>query len=47
VARAALRAHHPDRARLLMGHHLLVVEDYVQDQPVVDADIDEDVADDQ
>ncbi len=35
---AALRAHHPDRARLLMGHHLLVVEDYVQDQPVADDD---------
>lgn len=35
---AALQAHHPDRARLLMGHHLLVVEDYVQDQPVLDDD---------
>jgi GntR family transcriptional regulator, transcriptional repressor for pyruvate dehydrogenase complex len=35
---AALQAHHPDRARLLMGHHLLVVEDYVQDQPVIDED---------
>ena len=34
----ALQAHHPDRARLLMGHHLLVVEDYVQDQPVIDED---------
>jgi GntR family transcriptional regulator, transcriptional repressor for pyruvate dehydrogenase complex len=34
----ALQAHHPDRARLLMGHHLLVVEDYVQDQPVLDED---------
>jgi DNA-binding GntR family transcriptional regulator len=34
----ALQAHHPDRARLLMGHHLLVVEDYVQDQPVPDED---------
>jgi GntR family transcriptional regulator, transcriptional repressor for pyruvate dehydrogenase complex len=34
----ALQAHHPDRARLLMGHHLLVVEDYVQDQPVIDDD---------
>ena len=34
----ALQAHHPDRARLLMGHHLLVVEDSVQDQPVLDED---------
>jgi DNA-binding FadR family transcriptional regulator len=34
----ALQAHHPDRARLLMGHHLLVVEDYVQDQPPLDGD---------
>ncbi len=34
----ALKAHHPDRARLLMGHHLLVVEDYVQDQTVPDDD---------
>jgi len=34
----ALQAHHPDRARLLMGHHLLVVEDYVQDQPALDED---------
>ena len=34
----ALQAHHPDRARLLMGHHLLVVEDYVQDQPVLEDD---------
>jgi GntR family transcriptional regulator, transcriptional repressor for pyruvate dehydrogenase complex len=34
----ALQAHHPDRARLLMGHHLLVVEDYVQDQPALDGD---------
>jgi GntR family transcriptional repressor for pyruvate dehydrogenase complex len=30
---AALRTHQPDRARLLMAHHLLVVEDYVQDHP--------------
>jgi len=30
----ALRAHQPDRARLLMGHHLLVVEDYVRDQSI-------------
>jgi DNA-binding FadR family transcriptional regulator len=35
---AAIKAHHPDRARLLMGHHLLVIEAYVQDQPTVDAD---------
>jgi GntR family transcriptional repressor for pyruvate dehydrogenase complex len=35
---AALQAHHPDRARLLMGHHLLVVEDYVQDQPALEDD---------
>ena len=34
----ALQAHHPDRARLLMGHHLLVVEDYVQDQPADEED---------
>jgi DNA-binding FadR family transcriptional regulator len=34
----AIQAHHPDRARLLMGHHLLVIEAYVQDQPTVDAD---------
>jgi DNA-binding FadR family transcriptional regulator len=34
----ALQSHHPDRARLLMGHHLLVVEDYVQDQPALDGD---------
>jgi GntR family transcriptional regulator, transcriptional repressor for pyruvate dehydrogenase complex len=34
----ALQAHHPDRARLLMGHHLLVVEDYIQDQPALDED---------
>jgi DNA-binding GntR family transcriptional regulator len=38
---AALQARDPDRARLLMGHHLLVVEDYVQDQPVVDDDVDD------
>jgi GntR family transcriptional repressor for pyruvate dehydrogenase complex len=35
---SALQAHQPDRARLLMGHHLLVVEDYVQDQPAGEAD---------
>jgi GntR family transcriptional regulator, transcriptional repressor for pyruvate dehydrogenase complex len=29
---AALRAHQPDRARLLMDHHLLVVEDSLQDE---------------
>ncbi|HEX4442754.1 MAG TPA: FadR/GntR family transcriptional regulator [Galbitalea sp.] len=34
----ALQSHHPDRARLLMGHHLLVVEDYLQDQPAIDED---------
>lgn len=34
----ALQSHHPDRARLLMGHHLLVVEDYLQDQPPLDDD---------
>lgn len=34
----ALQAHHPDRARLLMGYHLLVVEDYLHDQPAVDDD---------
>jgi DNA-binding FadR family transcriptional regulator len=34
----ALEAHAPDRARLLMGHHLLVVEDYVQDQPAIEDD---------
>lgn len=28
---AALKAHDPDRARLLMGHHLLVIEDFVHD----------------
>jgi DNA-binding FadR family transcriptional regulator len=32
----ALRAHDPDRARILMGHHLLAVEDHVQDQPAID-----------
>lgn len=35
---AALKAHHPDRARLLMEHHLLVLEAYVQDQPAADDD---------
>ncbi|HAM28153.1 FadR/GntR family transcriptional regulator [Lacisediminihabitans sp.] len=34
----ALEARQPDRARLLMGHHLLVVEDSIQDQPVIDED---------
>jgi GntR family transcriptional repressor for pyruvate dehydrogenase complex len=34
----ALQAHHPDRARLLMGHHLLVVEDILQDQPTLPED---------
>ena len=34
----ALEAHHPDRARLLMGHHLLVVEDILQDQPTLPED---------
>ena len=34
----ALEAHQPDRARLLMAHHLLVVEDYVQDQPTLEDD---------
>jgi len=28
----ALQAHNPDRARLLMSHHLLVMEDYIHDQ---------------
>jgi DNA-binding FadR family transcriptional regulator len=35
---AALEAHQPDRARLLMDHHLLVVEDSLQD------DSDDDIA---
>ena len=35
---AALQSHDPDRARLQMGHHLLVVEDYLQDQPAPDDD---------
>jgi GntR family transcriptional repressor for pyruvate dehydrogenase complex len=35
---AALQARDPDRARLLMEHHLLGVEDYVQDQPAADDD---------
>lgn len=34
---AALRAHQPDRARLLMDHHLLVVEDSLQDEAEDDA----------
>jgi GntR family transcriptional regulator, transcriptional repressor for pyruvate dehydrogenase complex len=28
----ALQVHNPDRARLLMSHHLLVMEDYIHDQ---------------
>jgi GntR family transcriptional repressor for pyruvate dehydrogenase complex len=34
----ALQAHQPDRARLLMGHHLLIVEDFLQDQPALEED---------
>jgi GntR family transcriptional regulator, transcriptional repressor for pyruvate dehydrogenase complex len=34
----ALESHQPDRARLLMGHHLLVVEDYMQYQSGLDED---------
>ena len=34
----ALKNRQPDRARLLMGHHLLVVEDFIQDQPSIEAD---------
>jgi GntR family transcriptional repressor for pyruvate dehydrogenase complex len=34
----ALEARQPDRARLLMAHHLLVVEDSIQDQPLTDED---------
>jgi DNA-binding FadR family transcriptional regulator len=33
---AALKAHQSDRARLLMGHHLLVVEDFIQIQPEIE-----------
>jgi DNA-binding FadR family transcriptional regulator len=33
---AALAAHQPDRARLLMDHHLLVVEDRLQDEDATD-----------
>lgn len=33
----ALEAHQPDRARLEMDHHLLVMEDIIQDQPSIDA----------
>ena len=32
----AIELRQPDRARLLMGHHLLVIEDLVQDQPEID-----------
>lgn len=32
----ALEMHSPDRARLLMDHHLLTVEDYIQDQPEIE-----------
>jgi GntR family transcriptional regulator, transcriptional repressor for pyruvate dehydrogenase complex len=35
---AAVKARNPDRARLLMAHHLLVMEDYVHDQPGSDFD---------
>jgi GntR family transcriptional repressor for pyruvate dehydrogenase complex len=34
----ALQAHDPDRARLLMAHHLLAMEDYVSDDAGSDAD---------
>ncbi len=35
----ALKQHDPDRARLLMSHHLLVIEDYVHDdQTTVNTD---------
>jgi GntR family transcriptional repressor for pyruvate dehydrogenase complex len=34
----ALEAREPDRARLLMAHHLLIVEDSIQDQPEIDED---------
>lgn len=33
----ALRAHDPDRARLLMSHHLLAIEDFVHDDDAVAA----------
>lgn len=33
---AALRVHEPDRARLLMNHHLLNVEDFVTENPCSD-----------
>jgi DNA-binding FadR family transcriptional regulator len=29
---SAVRHHDPDRARLLMSHHLLATEDYVSDE---------------
>ena len=31
---AALTAHDPDRARLLMSHHLLAIEDFLHEDPV-------------
>lgn len=34
----ALEGHDPDRARLLMSHHLLAVEDFIHDQPAIDED---------
>ena len=34
---AALKAHQPDRARILMDHHLLIVEDSLQDETEDDA----------
>ena len=33
----ALESHQPDRARLEMDHHLLLLEDTIQDQPAIDA----------
>lgn len=33
---AALESHEPDRARLLMNHHLLVVEDFVTSNPSIE-----------
>lgn len=33
----ALESRQPDRARLEMGHHLLLLEDAIQDQPAIDA----------
>lgn len=34
---AALAAHDPDRARLLMSHHLLAIEDFVHDDDALSA----------